>query len=138
MMTISGSEGLDSVTALAAAGTAIPAKVMAENNEINFHVFFMEMKPITQVMFNSIVSHRSGNYHVLMIDFEGVWIVQQDETPDNTILGVFTSMEEASEYAESVSAGFPNGAIFSFFPMGYRRLSSVYIDALNADDSTNG
>jgi hypothetical protein len=49
-----------------------------------------------------------------------VWIVQHDESPDNTILGVFATSEEARAFAEEVSDRFPNGALTARFPVGYR------------------
>jgi|GEM_PF-1851835 len=49
-----------------------------------------------------------------------VWIVQHDERPDNTILGVFATRNEASTFAEEVKAQFENGVIFAQFALGYR------------------
>ncbi|OUE10444.1 hypothetical protein C5E16_02675 [Clavibacter michiganensis] len=49
-----------------------------------------------------------------------VWIVQHDESPDNTVLGVFATSEEAHAFAEEVTDRFPNGAITARFPIGYR------------------
>ena len=49
-----------------------------------------------------------------------VWIVQHDESSDNTILGVFTTRNEASTFAEEVKAQFENGVIFAQFALGYR------------------
>ncbi|GEM_PF-1159396 len=56
----------------------------------------------------------------------GVWIVQHDETPHNTVLGVFDAQEEAASYAEEVGPLHKNGVIYAFFPLGYR----FYRDAL--------
>ena len=50
----------------------------------------------------------------------GVWIVQHDERPDNTILGVFASKGEAAAFAEEIRDQFVDGVIFSFFGIGYR------------------
>ena len=49
-----------------------------------------------------------------------VWIVQHDESPDNTVLGVFGSLAEADEFAEGVKARFANGVIYSEYAIGYR------------------
>ena len=49
-----------------------------------------------------------------------VWIVQHDESPDNTVLGVFGSLAEAGEFAEEVKARFANGVIYSEYAIGYR------------------
>ena len=49
-----------------------------------------------------------------------VWIVQHDESPDNTILGVFATRNEASTFAEEVKPQFENGVIFAQFALGYR------------------
>ncbi|KZC95748.1 hypothetical protein [Clavibacter tessellarius] len=49
-----------------------------------------------------------------------VWVVQHDETPDNTILGVFATRQEAYAFAEEVTDRFPNGAMTVRFPIGYR------------------
>lgn len=49
-----------------------------------------------------------------------VWIVQYDESPDNTILGVFATRNQASSLAEEVGAQFENGVIFAPFALGYR------------------
>lgn len=53
---------------------------------------------------------------------EHVWIVCHDENPDNTILGVFRTPEEANAYADEVHHLFENGVIFSSFPIGYRHI----------------
>lgn len=51
-----------------------------------------------------------------------VWIVLQDKTPNNSVLGVFETMEEASEFSESpaVSDEWGDSVIYSSFPIGYR------------------
>jgi hypothetical protein len=49
-----------------------------------------------------------------------VWIVQHDESPDNTILGVFASQGEATAFAEEIEDQFVDGVIFSTFAIGYR------------------
>lgn len=67
-----------------------------------------------------------------MDDQQGVWIVQQDETPDNTVLGVFLDAEEAEEYSGKVERQFPDGVIYAFFPFGYRYFSKDYTDALGS------
>jgi hypothetical protein len=49
-----------------------------------------------------------------------VWIVQHDEGPDNTVLGVFLGESEAAAFAEEVKNQFANGVIYSCFEVGYR------------------
>jgi len=56
-----------------------------------------------------------------MNEATGVWIVQHDETPDSTVIGVFLTQEEAWAYSEATKDRFPNGTLFSFFEFGYRR-----------------
>lgn len=51
-----------------------------------------------------------------------VWIVCHDESPDNTVLGVFRTAEEAQAYADEVQHMFENGVIYSAFPIGYRHI----------------
>ena len=51
---------------------------------------------------------------------EGVWIVQHDETPHNTVLGVFATAEEAAEYADAVHVNYADGVITTEFPIGFR------------------
>jgi hypothetical protein len=51
---------------------------------------------------------------------KGVWIVQHDESPHNTVLGVFAAEGEALAYMDDVKDDFKNGVIVSYFPMGYR------------------
>ena len=49
-----------------------------------------------------------------------VWIVQHDESPNNTVLGVFSSSQEADAFAAEVKGQFKNGVICSEFAIGYR------------------
>ncbi len=49
-----------------------------------------------------------------------VWIVQHDESPDNTVLGVFATQHEACVFMDEVGDEFENGVICSAFPVGYR------------------
>lgn len=49
-----------------------------------------------------------------------VWIVQHDDSPDNTILGVFATTSEADTFAEEVKDQFENGVIYSEFEIGFR------------------
>jgi hypothetical protein len=51
---------------------------------------------------------------------EGVWIVSHDESPHNTVLGVFTTQDEASAFADEVERRFTDGVIYSRYPVGYR------------------
>ncbi len=49
-----------------------------------------------------------------------VWIVQHDESPHNTVLGVFGSLTEADAFAAEVRGRFPDGVIYSEYALGYR------------------
>ncbi|WP_242862995.1 hypothetical protein [Curtobacterium luteum] len=51
---------------------------------------------------------------------EQVWIVQHDESPHNTVLGVFATDDEAYAFMETVQGDYENGVICSSFPIGYR------------------
>lgn len=51
---------------------------------------------------------------------EQVWIVQHDESSDNTVLGVFTTQDEAAAFAEEIDEDFQNGVFYAAFPIGYR------------------
>jgi hypothetical protein len=49
-----------------------------------------------------------------------VWIVQQDETPDNVVLGVFDDPGDADKFAEAIQDEFPGHVIIEQFPIGYK------------------
>jgi hypothetical protein len=49
-----------------------------------------------------------------------VWIVQHDENPHNTVLGVFAKSDEADAFAAEVKDQFKNGVIYTEFVIGYR------------------
>lgn len=49
-----------------------------------------------------------------------VWIVQHDESADNTVLGVFGSQNQAQSFAEEIGYRFANGVIFARYKVGYR------------------
>ena len=49
-----------------------------------------------------------------------IWIVQHDESPHNTILGVFPSSKKAAVFAEEVKEQFENGVLTGQFVIGYR------------------
>jgi hypothetical protein len=49
-----------------------------------------------------------------------VWIVQQDETPDNVVLGVFDDPSEADEFAEAIKDVFLGHVITEEYPLGYK------------------
>lgn len=51
---------------------------------------------------------------------DAVWIVQHDDTPHNTVLGVFSTEQEAAAFAEESKAEFQGGLIYARFPIGYR------------------
>lgn len=55
-----------------------------------------------------------------------MWIVCHDESPDNTILGVFRTSEEADEYAKEVGHMYENGVIYSGYRMGYRHIDESH------------
>lgn len=49
-----------------------------------------------------------------------VWIVQQDATPDNTVLGVFDNPREADEFAETIKDEFVDHVLIQQFQIGYK------------------
>ncbi|MGP9543174.1 hypothetical protein ACT3R3_16290 [Glutamicibacter sp. AOP5-B1-3] len=49
-----------------------------------------------------------------------VWIVQQDATPDNTVLGVFGDPSEADEFAETIKDLFEDHVLIQKFEIGYK------------------
>ncbi len=49
-----------------------------------------------------------------------VWIVYHDSTPDNNILGVFDSLDDADSYAEEIGPMWEKGALVSRFPVPWR------------------
>ncbi|MEJ8282569.1 hypothetical protein ACVKXF_000633 [Curtobacterium sp. PvP017] len=49
-----------------------------------------------------------------------VWIVQHDESPDNTVLGVFATDDEAYAFMDTVKDDYENGVICSSFSIPYR------------------
>lgn len=49
-----------------------------------------------------------------------VWIVQQDATPDNTVLGVFDNRHKADEFADSIKDRFVDHVLIQQFPIGYK------------------
>lgn len=49
-----------------------------------------------------------------------VWIVQHDESPDNTVLGVFATDDEAYAFMDTVKDDYENGVICSSFSVPYR------------------
>ncbi|GAA2190394.1 hypothetical protein GCM10009786_27520 [Leucobacter alluvii] len=60
---------------------------------------------------------------------DGVWVVQEDSTPDFNVLAICASQEEALKYADSAQHHYTDGVIFSFYPFGYRhREPMVYRD----------
>ncbi|HEU5222846.1 MAG TPA: hypothetical protein VFU07_04100 [Candidatus Lumbricidophila sp.] len=65
-----------------------------------------------------------------------VWIVQHDSSPNETVLGVFATMQEAHEFAETVGKRFPNGAIFTSYPIGYRYDQPPHSTQFFPDDPT--
>jgi hypothetical protein len=49
-----------------------------------------------------------------------VWTVCQDETPHNTVLGVFETEAEARDLADQVQGRFPQGVIHFSWVVGAR------------------
>lgn len=49
-----------------------------------------------------------------------VWIVYHDSGPDNNILGVFDSQEDAHEYQEIVGHAYERGVLMSSFTTPWR------------------
>ena len=49
-----------------------------------------------------------------------IWIVQQDASPDNTVLGVFDSPREAGEFAEAIKDEFVDHVLIQQFQIGYK------------------
>jgi hypothetical protein len=49
-----------------------------------------------------------------------VWIVQHEDSPHNTVLGVFDSPDAADLFADGVKDDYRNGVIIVRFPIGYR------------------
>ena len=59
-----------------------------------------------------------------------IWIVQQDEAPHNTILGVFATQQEAAAYAEWVAPLHEGKVLYARYAIGYRRHSDEFLDHL--------
>ncbi len=57
-----------------------------------------------------------------------IWIVQQNETPHNTILGVFATQQEAAAYAERVAPLHEGKVLYARYVIGYRRHSDEFLD----------
>jgi hypothetical protein len=49
-----------------------------------------------------------------------VWIVQHDGSPDNTVLRVFTTRNEADVFINEVRNAFGSGVILGACPVGFR------------------
>ncbi|WP_258072058.1 MULTISPECIES: hypothetical protein [unclassified Rathayibacter] len=54
-----------------------------------------------------------------------VWIVQHEESPHNTVLGVFGSPADADLFADEVKDSYRNGVLIGRFPIGYRSTGNV-------------
>lgn len=46
--------------------------------------------------------------------------MQHDDSPHDTVLGVFATSHEADAFMETVKDDYENGVICSSFPIGYR------------------
>lgn len=55
-----------------------------------------------------------------------VWIVQHDESPHNTVLGVFASADEAHKFAEEVEHEWANGVLTAAYDVGYKYNAENY------------
>ncbi len=64
-----------------------------------------------------------------------VWIVQHDDSPDNTVVGAFTTQGEAGSFAEEMSDRFENGLLYSAFNVGYRYDQGTGYAAFGPDSS---
>ena len=49
-----------------------------------------------------------------------IWIVQHDESPDNTVLGVFADEAAADRFAKEVQHRWANGVLIASYAIGYR------------------
>lgn len=49
-----------------------------------------------------------------------VWIVLQDASSDNTVLGVFNNRREAAEFADEIKDEFVDHVLIQQFPIGYK------------------
>ena len=49
-----------------------------------------------------------------------VWVVLQDETPHNTVLGVFGDQQRAADFADEVGCQFASGVIYAEYKIAYR------------------
>ncbi|SDQ08525.1 hypothetical protein SAMN04488565_0386 [Leucobacter chromiiresistens] len=51
---------------------------------------------------------------------DGVWVVQEDSTPDLKILAICATQEEALEFANVAQHRYIDGVIHGFYPFGFR------------------
>lgn len=49
-----------------------------------------------------------------------VWVVSHDESPHNTVLGIFETQDEASTFADEIQDRFENGVIYFSWIVGTR------------------
>ncbi|WP_035254139.1 hypothetical protein [Agrococcus lahaulensis] len=55
-----------------------------------------------------------------------IWIVQHDESPDNTVLGVFDDETAADRFAKEVQDRWTNGVLIASHEIGYRYDAGSY------------
>lgn len=51
---------------------------------------------------------------------DSVWIVLQDASPDNTVLGVFLNRSEADRFAKEITDAFPGHVLVGEYQVGYK------------------
>ena len=61
-----------------------------------------------------------GQNNMMHHSMSSVWIVQHDESPHNTVVGVFATSEEANAFAEEAKSDFADGLLVARYPLGYR------------------
>jgi hypothetical protein len=49
-----------------------------------------------------------------------VWIVMQEDSPFNPVIGVFATVEEAESFSQEIKGQFSRGVVYSSFQIGYR------------------
>lgn len=53
-------------------------------------------------------------------DGDEVWIVQHDEFPHNTVVGVFANEADAASFAEEAKGHFSSGLLYARYRVGFR------------------
>ena len=81
---------------------------------------FLLLRRLRRFVFSIAILSSGGVKRYIFRVTLTVWIVQHDESPDNTILGVFATSEAAAEFAEQVKDGFSDGVVFAGYDVPYR------------------